>query len=318
LVDVLLSSAGPAVATAYGLGADAVLTGPVARGEMGQVWRLESERGVFAVKDPFFPVAAADAEADAAYQELARAAGLPMPEVVRTPDGRVLVDLDGAPVRVYSWVDVLPRDRRLDPVEVGRLVARLHRVVVPADEPMAAWYAEPLGAEVWRDLVSRLHTAGAPFADGLDALVPDLLALEAMLEPVRATQQCHRDLWADNILRTRDGGLVVLDWESSGPGAPAQELGMVLFDLGLGEPDRIAALHTAYVDSGGPGRVTRPADLTVLVAYLGHITQEGCRRWLASTTDEERRHNEAWVREGLDDPVTLATVELILDAVGSR
>ena len=54
-----------------------------------------------------------------------------------------------------------------------------------------------------------------------------------------------------------------------------------------------------------------------MVAQLGHIAEIGCRRWLASTSDEERRHNERWVREFLDEPLTLREVEQILAALSS-
>jgi len=110
---------------------------------------------------------------------------------------------------------------------------------------------------------------------------------------------------------------MVLDWENSGPGLPAQELGLVLFDVGLGEPDRMTRLYAAYVDAGGPGRLCAASDLSVVVAQLGHIGEIGCRSWLASTTEEERRHNERWVREFVDEPLTLREVEQIVAAVSS-
>ena len=272
-------------------------------------------RDAAAPEDPVISIKVDDV--DAAYQDAVRAAGLPMPEVRRAVDGRVLVEVDGAPVRVYRWVDVLDRDRGLDPGDIGRLLARIHGAVQPADEPMPGWYVDPVGAERWEALVSRLHDAGAPFAAELGALMPDILAAEELLEPVRATQLCHLDLWSDNVRRTPEGGLMVLDWENSGPGHPSRELGCAVFEFGLGEPDRVAALHRAYVVAGGPGRLTQPGDFTMLVAQLGHITEIGCERWLMSTTDAERRHNEAWVRESVDDPVTSATIESMLAAVSS-
>ena len=174
---------------------------------------------------------------------------------------------------------------------------------------MQDWYVEPVGAERWHELVGELHRAGAPFAGDLERLVPEILAVEELLGPVRATQLCHLDLWADNIVPALGGGLVVLDWENSGPGDPAKELGLVLFDFGLGDPERMAALYTAYVEAGGPGGSAEPADLSVVVAQLGHIGEIGCRRWLASATQEERAHNEAWVREFVDEPLTLREVE---------
>ena len=111
---MLNPDAGAAVADAFGLTTGPGrprLQGPVARGEQGQVWRLETGGAVYAVKDPFVDVDAAGAMADAAYQDAVRASGVPMPGVVRTPDGDVLVEVDGAPVRVYEWVDVPARDR---------------------------------------------------------------------------------------------------------------------------------------------------------------------------------------------------------------
>ena len=44
------------VAERYSLGNDAALSGPVARGEVGQVWRLTTSRGTFAIKEQFDPV----------------------------------------------------------------------------------------------------------------------------------------------------------------------------------------------------------------------------------------------------------------------
>ena len=54
----------------------------------------------------------------------------------------------------------------------------------------------------------------------------------------------------------------------------------------------------------------------MLVAQTHHIARTACERWLASRTEEERADNAAWALEFLDDPVTLRTVELLLDAVG--
>ena len=301
------------VADAFGLGDGATLVGPVATGRLGRIWRLSTERGHFAVKDSHLPVAADDVALDAAYQDVVRAHGVPMPAVVRTPGGDVLVDVEG-PVRAYAWVDLLPRTRRLDPAVVGRQLAAIHRVRVPTTAPVDGWYVEPVGAGAWQDLVARLDAARAPFADRLRALVPDVLEVERRLVAPTDVQVCHRDLWADNVLRTADGELVVLDWENSGPGSPTQELGVAMFEFGCGEPDRMRTLGAAYVAAGGPGRLTCPEDLTMLVAQTGHIAEIGCERWLAATTDGDRADNADWVAEFLDEPVTAAVIEAILGA----
>jgi hypothetical protein len=48
------------------------------------------------------------------------------------------------------------------------------------------------------------------------------------------------------------------------------------------------------------------------IAQLAHIAEEGCRRWLAATTDDDRADNEAWVREYLDRPLTRNVIASLL------
>jgi len=313
---VLSQSDADRVAEVFALGSAGALDGPVANGRLGEIWRLTTDRGAFAVKESVQPIDPTEAESDAAYQDLVRAAGIPMPALVRTSSGTVVAELPGLRVRVYDWVDVLPSERRLDPEQVGRLFAAIHRVWVPTGDAVDPWYAAPLGG--WTEVVARLRGAGAPFADRLDDLVPEILELQGLLRPPGGDLQvCHCDLWADNVLRSPAGGLVVLDWENSGAASPSQELAVAMFEYGCGEADRMRALHTAYVDAGGPGRVRGRADLTMLIAQTGHIAREGCLRWLAATTDDARADNAAWVAEFLDEPVTRATVDAILDAAGT-
>ncbi|MGH3348490.1 MAG: aminoglycoside phosphotransferase family protein [Nocardioides sp.] len=303
------------IAEQFGLGEDACLQGPVAYGRLGEIWQLVTGRGRFAVKHAHVAVSVEDAELDAAYQDVVRSAGVPMPAVVRTVDGTVVADIGGARVRVYEWVDVLPADRRLDPGELGRLLASIHAAAVPTDDAIDGWYADPVGAEAWQELLGRLRGAEAPFAERLAALLPRVVEAEGILASPRRVQICHRDLWADNVRRARDGGLVVLDWENCGAGDVNGELGCALFEYGLGERDRMRILYAAYVEAGGPGRLAGRGDLTMLVAQLGNIARIGCERWLTSSTDQERARNVDWVTEFLDEPVTVETVDRILRAV---
>lgn len=303
------------VAQRFGLGDNASMEGPVAFGRLGEIWQLVTERGRFAVKHAQVPVSVADAELDTAYQELVRLAGVPMPAVVRAVDGSVVADVGGGPVRVYEWVDVMPADRQLDPLQFGSVLAGIHGVRIPTDKPVDGWYVDAVGAESWQDLLVRLRMGEAPFAARLADLLPAVLEAERILAAPRRVQVCHRDLWADNVRRTPGGELVVLDWENSGPGDVNGELGCALFEYGLGDLDRMRALYAAYLASGGPGRLTDRGDLTMLVAQLGNIARVGCERWLTSSSDEERTRNADWVAEFLDEPVTVETIDRILLAV---
>ena len=305
----------PCILEAFDLGSSGRLSsGPVASGRLGSIWRLDTERGSWAVKQ------VGDASDDevaellegAAFQEAVLAAGISTPAVRRTRARAVIADCGGVRIRLHGWVDLHDADPSLDPAEVGRLVAALHRVDFAGSIGVDPWYAEPVGAVRWAELVKPLRGRGAPFADELDALLPELVALEAYLGgPPRELRTCHRDLWADNVRRTQDGGLCVFDFDNAGLADPSQELAAVLVEYGA-EPGRAALIRAAYAEAGGPGRVEHATDFAMAIAQLSHILVEGCRRWLLADTDADRADNEGWVREFLDRPLTRAVIAALL------
>jgi aminoglycoside phosphotransferase (APT) family kinase protein len=238
-----------------------------------------------------------------------------VPVVRRTPAGELIGDLGNAQVRVQGWVDLEPPDIGLDPGAVGELVARLHRVPFAGTVGRDPWYEDPVGEARWRQLLGRLDAARAPFAPELAALLPEILALEGSLgAPPRDLRTCHRDLWADNVRRTPGGGLCVFDFDNAGLADPSRELAAMLVEYAGWDLGRARALKDAYAGAGGPGEVRTRSDFSMVIAQLNHIGAEGCRRWLAATSDEARADNEGWVREYLERPVTVALVDALLDA----
>ena len=250
------------------------------------------------------------------FQEAACAAGVPAPSVRRAVDGFVFARVGGRQVRVYEWVDLEEPDPGLDPALVGAAVAAIHRVSVPADGMPDRWYTAPVGASGWDRLVERLREAGAPFAGRLAALRDELVALESWLEPPVTLQTCHRDLWADNVLPTAQGGVCVIDWENSGPADPVQELACVLFEFGRSDPGRVRALMSAYAAAGGPATVARPGHFSMLIAQLGHIAEIAAADWLEpNVRNPDRAGAAAWIGEILDQPHTREVLGALLDAV---
>ena len=203
----------------------------------------------------------------------------------------------------------------LDCSTVGDLVSAIHRVPYVGVNGVHPWYTHPVGEQRWDELVRDLTTARAPFAEQLATLRDELVALESLLEWPSNLQTCHRDLFADNVLRTPAGSLCVIDWENSGLAEPSQELGLVLFEYGCGDAGRVRTLYEAYVDSGGPGRIERPADFSMVIAQIGHIGEISCRRWLDPTLSADREHNTARVDEFVTQPITREAIEAMLDAV---
>jgi Ser/Thr protein kinase RdoA (MazF antagonist) len=313
------------LARRFGLGEAARLSdGPVARGKQGLVWRLDTADGSWAVKVPFDRSGEDEVRSATAFQEAAYAAGVPTPQVRRTTGGCVFADLEGRQVRVYEWVDLRAPDARFDPDRVGAVVGAIHRMSATDDcvsaadhSPLDPWYHEPVGAERWDHLVGQLRQAGAPFAGRLAGLRDELVALESWIEPPQVLRTCHRDLWADNVLPTADGGLCVIDWENSGPADPSQELGCVLFEFARTDPGRVRALTGAYREAGGPATVNRRGHFSMLIAQLGHITETAASDWLKpNPRSPERTDSAAWVSEVLDEPHTRELLETILAAAG--
>jgi hypothetical protein len=294
------------------LGDGAVLSGPVARGEQGQVWRLTSTSGAWAVKEIFEPPSEDESREAGTFQESACAAGVDAPPVVRTCDGALLAKLDLAVVRVYGWVEVQELARDLDPGLVGRLLAAIHQVVLPPSLPVHPWYTEPVGADRWDQLVRACRVESAPFAPALAALRDELVALETLLTEPENLQVCHRDLWAENIRAKPSGGLCVFDWENSGAADPDQELAGVLFEFGRHASGQARELCAAYIKAGGPGRVRSPADFSMTIAQLGHIGERACRLWLEGV---ERERIYGTVQEFVADPLTGDVIDRLLEEV---
>ena len=288
-----------------------------ARGQQGRIWRLDTEAGPIAVKELTMRQTAVAAAADVAYQEAALATGaVPMPRPLLTADGQVLCEVAGHQFRAYAWVELLPADPHLDPVVVGATLAAVHQVRYEPASPLHSWYVDPVGAARWAVLLGAARAVGAPFAEAFDRSVPELVALEALMEPPTELRNCHRDLWADNLLPTPDGGVCVIDWENCGLEDPAQEIPMVLFDFGLGDPARVAALYQAYVDAGGSARITRRDHFTMVIAQFGHFWESAVAAYCAPGAGEQvKQHSLGRVAELLERPFRVAELEELLDTV---
>lgn len=188
------------------------------------VLRLETSQGVFAVKRfEHEPRRAALVIETAAYE-----AGFPMPQPIRTRDGKpYTVYLHaGSPVwvRVYGWVDGSAYDWGIvDPklsYLMGRLLAGLHTLSVPKEGLQEdPWM--PLGWSGWEHLTTQAVAKGVTWAQTLREQLPALVAWEDHVlactvddEPVVPSQ---RDLHPPNVIHGMDGCHMVVDWDAAGP-----------------------------------------------------------------------------------------------------
>lgn len=300
------------VCSAFGLGTPVELSGVVARGELGQVRRLVTEHGTWAVKEAFEPPDPTEVRVAGRFQRACSDAGVWCPRPMATAAGEYVLELAGEHVSVASWVDLDDPDPGLDPALVGRVVAGLHQVPAPTSLRPHRWHTDPVGGRRWRSLVKASRSAGAPFADELAGLVPALVDAERLLTPMDPIQLCHADLWADNLRPTPGAGACVIDFDNTTPADPARELAMVLFEFGGLDQARLRDLVGSYREAGGPARVARLEDFGMVVAQLNHIVARHVEGWVAARDAESRARAAAGVAEYLTAPPTRARLDGIL------
>jgi aminoglycoside phosphotransferase (APT) family kinase protein len=204
---------------------------------MGEVWRVTTTSGVWAVKvlfdwDPPPPV-----PSDFPVQLAAADAGIPLPRPMAAKHGDVVVRVGESLVRAYEWVDL--REPMPTPVDslvasdVGRMLGTLHSLELPVTDEIGSWYLEAPDKATWESLVERAENVGVEWAGALSREVPVLLEIGEFVAQasIGPTVVCHRDFSPYNVLPLRpDGTLIVLDWENAGPLPPDTEVASALIE----------------------------------------------------------------------------------------
>jgi aminoglycoside phosphotransferase (APT) family kinase protein len=240
----------------------------VARGAMGEIWRLQTGRGPWAVKWQFPWAPVEPCPADVEVQRAAAAGGIPLPLPVLTPANEAVVPIGERHARVYAWADLAqpvapPADDRTA-AEAGRLLGMLHGLALRSAEPDDPWYTRVPSPPDWASLADLATAAGLAWAESLAGAQRRIAGLSARAgapQPAGRRVVCHRDFSPDNVVPAASGDhLVVLDWENAGPLDPACELGYVLFAWSAGggqvSTSAITALLDGYVAALGGGPVT--------------------------------------------------------------
>ena len=112
-------SAATAASTAWWFDLGDVAGAPVfaARGELGRIWRLDTDRGSWAVKESLVPTAEAAAAQDVRFQLIAHSAGIPLP----------------LPRLTRGWIPGLPGRRRTRSAPRSRGFRHGRRAIDPGE-----------------------------------------------------------------------------------------------------------------------------------------------------------------------------------------
>lgn len=245
-----------------------------------RVYRLDADTGTFAVKELRNPwdsprwrewLAAAWE-----FEQLALAAGVPMPEPVPNPgDGGCLAWVGVAhgdvivPVRLHVWVDGAAAESGPVTGEVaawaGRTLARLHLLgIQPADRGVFPVISTAT-ARRWPTFAEQAHLAGAPWAGQLLDLVPTVSLIAELAESSALRHagevMTHGDVDQKNLLITTDGP-VLCDWDVAMPLVPRRELADVAMSMaGWEHPGIARSVTAAYSSAGGEPADFGPEDL---------------------------------------------------------
>ena len=78
---------------------------------------------------------------------------------------------------------------------------------------------------------------------------------------------------------------------------------------------RCRDLYDAYRDNGGPGRIDRPGNFSMVIAQISHIGEISCARWLDPARRDQQERNTGRVQEFVTDAITRQMISDLLDAV---
>jgi Ser/Thr protein kinase RdoA (MazF antagonist) len=316
-----------AICGAFDLGRPVGPPTVAARGEQGRIWRLETDRGSWAAKELFVadaPTIRATTRADLAFQELALAAGVPMPRPIRSTGGEAVIDVGAERrarlVRVYSWVDLAGRDAEPPVLEVAAILGRLHAAAPRDERPMDPWTTTPPRAAIWPARLAAAMAANAPWAAALAALTPILEDTLAATGPVRAAGAitCHLDYNPENVLADVRGRPVVVDWENSGPAPAEQELASVVAEF-VRDAAGTRPFLDAYEAAGGPGRLIDRSSFALTAIVQANLIETYSRRALDATAhDEDRGRAASWIADIAANVFSVERFDAWLAAAGGR
>jgi Ser/Thr protein kinase RdoA (MazF antagonist) len=268
------------------------------------MWRLDTSRGSFAIKDLSRDWSNADYAGwyERAFRvELAAFdAGVPMPRPVAVAsNGHCIAEIPAAgdhpaTVRVHEWVDGTSLDGGAytadDVRQIGAMIAVVHALDIKTDGPIdysTMWF-EPAS---WRMLADDSdHEWRAAIVDALPC-IDDLIAfVQSVPRDASSMLMSHRDSDPKNVMRLADGRLMLIDWDATGPIAPREDVAKEAIGWGAGyvrDPD--PALARAFVEgyraAGGAFEDPRRDDfadwmrtsLTWLAFNLRRVRGDGAR-----------------------------------------
>lgn len=317
---------------------------PVARGSMGQIWRLDLVEptvrdtgitGSHLMLKEFFWGAGDDAEgnasAEAGFCRAAAAAGVKLTQSIHAVDGTYIQRLPTQTGEVVVRLNTWASGRELQPTDpgradyLGRTLGTLHALRYPTESQPDPYFTIPPSDDAWAALLDQV--AAAPdripnLARLLPNRISDLAALASHVDTT--TQQdlifSHRDVKPANVMRDESSGAQTLvDWDEAGPISPSRELASQLcvwhVHEGVVRREEIRRTIRAYQAAGGHGTVNSLASFSTRLANdLNYIHDEVLAALGDDLPEDMRKHAENEAEQFIVAAPTRATLEDIIEA----
>jgi hypothetical protein len=317
---------GASVAAAFELGVPQGPMTPVVQQWAGHAWVLTTERGRWLARQLFDWFDEGAVEAEALLAQSAAAAGILTLAPVRSPSGAIVVGLDGARWRVYTFPTVGPEPPTpADPrhaAAAGRIVGKVHALGLPAPGRVVPWLTCVRSEAQWNALHEAAASDGRPWAGRLADVIPQLLDVSGIVESAdRAGETvlsaCH---YAPNAFCVAGDDLAVMSWEHAGAIPPRWDFGATVASWSEGVVGSVnePAVKAALAGYAAEYDVPDPLDLGIFSAGLC-----GSLSWLSSRIRIALRDPDPGRREKADravpwllkDPPSREKFEAVLAAL---
>ncbi|HEY7070257.1 MAG TPA: hypothetical protein VH479_09100 [Acidimicrobiales bacterium] len=253
-----------ALVRAFGLGRAASPMRHVEDEWAGHVWELDTTSGPVLLTQLAPHVPPEHVEAAAGLVDAAIAAGVATPPPVRTPEGRVAVDVGGEHWRAHRRIPLGPLPTKPPTPELaaaaGTLLGTLHALALQPPAPVVRWLTYRRSAQEWHGLVDRARQGALPWAEALADAVPGFLSLDAVRDdrdPDTRAVFSHCWLAPDATRVAGRDQLVLTTWDHAGAIPPDWELANALMSW------------CETID--GPGNLDVVPGRAFLAAYRGRV-----------------------------------------------
>lgn len=241
---------------------------PVYGGLLHQMWRVETENGVFAVK-VLNPEIMSRPDAKRNFRNSERVAQIARSNGIRAVTARTVgndpwFETDGSYVMIFDWVNgsaLRPDECTVDhAVKMGEVLHQIHSVAIMLDDVQPpTWSGIP--EEFWEEHMNKAGKRISCWGLERETLLSDVTQWSQWYQDAaeRLSHKMimsHGDLDAKNVLWNLAQNPYLIDWESAGYLNPTVELVDAAINWsrsvnGTLDKTRFQALIRSYVKAGG-------------------------------------------------------------------